>query len=49
VATLREALAVVTRQGLDTVLPWKTGHLAMPRLYELVAAANRLRQDPKIG
>ncbi|WP_029915771.1 ABC-ATPase domain-containing protein [Pelobacter seleniigenes] len=49
VATLRQALAVVDRQGLDSVLPWKAGHLAMPRLYELVAAANRLRQDPTIG
>ncbi|WP_303722273.1 ABC-ATPase domain-containing protein [Malonomonas rubra] len=41
--TLRQALAQVDQQGLDLLLPWKAGHLAMPRLYELAAAANRLR------
>lgn len=44
-ATLRRALEQVEEQGLDLLLPWKAGHLALPRLYELAAAANRLRQE----
>jgi len=44
VAALKQALRQVDQQGLDQILPWKAGHLAMPRLYELAAAANRLRQ-----
>lgn len=43
--TLRRALQQVEDQGLDILLPWKAGHLALPRLYELAAAANRLRQE----
>jgi len=43
IATLRQALRQVEEQGLDILLPWKAGHLALPRFYELVAAANRLR------
>lgn len=43
IATLQKALLQVEEQGLDILLPWKAGHLAMPRFYELVAAANRLR------
>jgi predicted ABC-class ATPase len=43
--TLRAALAEVEQEGLDILLPWKAGHLALPRLYELLAAANRLRQQ----
>lgn len=43
VETLRQALERVEQNGLDFLLPWKAGHLAMPRLYELVAAANRIR------
>ena len=41
--SLQRALLQVEQQGLDILLPWKAGHLAMPRLYELLAAANRLR------
>jgi len=41
--TLTTALAQLQEQGLDMLLPWKAGHLAMPRLYEVAAAANRLR------
>lgn len=44
IATLQQALHEVEQQGLDLLFPWKTGHLAMPRLYELAAAANRLRE-----
>ncbi len=43
IATLQQALLQVEKQGLDILLPWKAGHLAMTRLYELVAAVNRLR------
>lgn len=44
-ATLQQALRQVEQQGLDILLPWKAGHLAMPRFYELAAAANRLRKN----
>ena len=30
---------------MDILFPWKVGHLAMPRLYELAAAANRIRDE----
>jgi len=43
ITTLQQALQEIEEEGLDILLPWKAGHLAMPRLYELVAAANRLR------
>lgn len=43
-AALQWTLLQVEQQGLDILLPWKMGHLAMPRLYELLAAANRLRK-----
>ena len=43
-ASLQQALLEVEQRGLDILLPWKAGHLAMPRLYELLAAANRLRK-----
>ncbi len=43
IVTLQQALAEVEQQGLDILLPWKAGHLALPRLYELSAAANRIR------
>ncbi len=42
---LQQALADVEAQGLDILFPWKVGHLAMPRLYELAAAANRMRGE----
>ena len=44
IASLQQALRQVEQRGLDILLPWKAGHLAMPRLYELLAAANRLRK-----
>ncbi len=43
--TLQQALDQVEQQGLDLLLPWKAGHLAQPRLYEVVAAANRIREN----
>jgi predicted ABC-class ATPase len=43
IAALRAGLAAVEQQGLDILCPWKVGHLAVPRLYELAAAANRIR------
>ncbi|WP_026362221.1 ABC-ATPase domain-containing protein [Geopsychrobacter electrodiphilus] len=42
-AGLRQSLRDAEEQGLDILSPWKVGHLALPRLYELVAAANRMR------
>lgn len=44
IVSLQQALLQVEQRGLDILLPWKAGHLAMPRLYELLAAANRLRR-----
>jgi len=44
IVTLRTALRQVEDKSLDMLLPWKAGHLALPRLYELAAAANRLRK-----
>lgn len=40
---LERSLHDAERQGLDILSPWKVGHLALPRLYELTAAANRIR------
>jgi len=45
IATLQQVLDQVEQQGLDILLPWKAGHLALPRLYELAAAAHRLRKN----
>ena len=45
IATLQQVLGQVEQQSLDILLPWKAGHLALPRLYELAAAANRLRKE----
>ncbi len=42
---LNDALQKVEQEGLDFLFPWKTGHLALPRLYELAAAANRIRKN----
>ena len=36
-------LAEAARQGLDQLTPYVQGELALPRLYELLAAINRLR------
>lgn len=49
IATLQQALQQVEQQGLDILMPWKTGHLALPRLYELAAAANRIRINTDIN
>lgn len=43
--TVERALNQVEQEGLDLLLPWKAGHLALPRLHEVVAAANRLRSN----
>jgi predicted ABC-class ATPase len=43
ISCLKTGLEKVESEGLDILLPWKAGHLAMPRLFELAAAANRLR------
>ncbi len=45
IGALQQALQDVEGQGLDILFPWKVGHLAMPRYYELAAAANRMRLD----
>lgn len=45
IGALTQALEEVEEQGLDILFPWKVGHLALPRLYELAAAANRLRLE----
>jgi predicted ABC-class ATPase len=44
---LREGLTKmmddVHDKGLDILLPYKTGNLAMPRIYEVAGAINRMR------
>ncbi|BCR06140.1 ATPase [Desulfuromonas versatilis] len=40
---LASALAAIEEGGLDLLPPWKTGDLALPRLFELAAAVNRIR------
>ena len=50
--TLREGLtrtmADVVREGLDLLSPYKLGDYAMPRIFEVAAAINRMR-SLKIG
>ena len=47
---LQQLMADVETQGLDIVSPYKVGNLALPRLYELAAAINRIRNgDWKSG
>jgi predicted ABC-class ATPase len=41
---LRRALEDVNRESLDLLTPWRSGDLALPRLYEAAAALNRLRR-----
>jgi len=43
VEALQKLLADVQQQGLDNISPYKVGNLALPRLYELAAAINRIR------
>lgn len=45
IAALRQSLSDAEEQGLDILFPWKVGHLALPRIYELAAAANRIRLE----
>jgi predicted ABC-class ATPase len=45
IGALQQSLQDAEEQGLDILSPWKVGHLALPRLYELAAAANRMRFD----
>lgn len=40
---LRKLIRDVDARGLDILSPYKAGNLAMPRLYELAAAINRIR------
>jgi uncharacterized membrane protein YhfC len=41
---LWQALNEVEQQGLDILSEYKTGNLALPRLFELAAAINRIRR-----
>jgi predicted ABC-class ATPase len=41
---LRQLMIDVDQQGLDMVSPYKVGNLALPRLHELAAAINRIRE-----
>jgi hypothetical protein len=41
---LRQVIEDAARKGLDIFSPYKVGNLAMPRLYELAAAVNRIRE-----
>ncbi len=43
ISALKLVMAKTEQAGLDILQPWKAGHLALPRLFELAAAANRLR------
>ena len=46
-AGLAATLAQAREQGLDAVTPYPLGDLALPRLFELIAAAGRVRRrDP---
>jgi predicted ABC-class ATPase len=44
VSGLRQVLADAERYGLDRFSPYKVGNLALPRLHELAAAINRIRE-----
>lgn len=44
VENLRELYAVAEREGLDAFVPYRMGELALPRLQELAAAINRIRE-----
>jgi predicted ABC-class ATPase len=41
---LRKVLADIDSQGLDVISPYKVGNLALPRLHEIAAAINRIRE-----
>ncbi len=40
---LKKVFQEIEKTGLDIISPYKTGNLAMPRLYEVAAAINRIR------
>ncbi len=42
-AGLRQALKEVEEKGLDIISPFRRGDYALPRIYEIAAAINRLR------
>jgi len=42
--SLKLVLKDVEDKGLDILSPWKTGTLALPRLHEVAAAINRIRE-----
>lgn len=44
VSGLRQVIADAEQQGLDLFSPYKVGNLALPRLHELAAAINRIRE-----
>ncbi|WP_455221112.1 ABC-ATPase domain-containing protein [Kaarinaea lacus] len=47
---LKQLISDVEQKGLDIISPYKVGNLAQPRLHELAAAVNRIREgDWKSG
>jgi predicted ABC-class ATPase len=40
---LTRVIADIQEKGFDALLPYKVGNLAMPRIYEVAAAINRMR------
>lgn len=41
---LRKVLSDINIEGLDVISPYKVGNLALPRLHEIAAAINRIRE-----
>ncbi len=41
---LRKVLSDINIEGLDVISPYKMGNLALPRLHEIAAAINRIRE-----
>ena len=44
IAGLSKVLADIDNKGLDIISPYKVGNLALPRLHEIAAAINRIRE-----
>ena len=44
VAGLQRVFADIEAKGLDILSPYKVGNLALPRLHEVAAAINRIRE-----
>ena len=44
IAGLLQVMQDVEDKGLDVISPYKVGNLALPRLHELAAAINRIRE-----